>query len=63
MAPQHRSPRRRQQIEGDSVDKLRLADFKAEFPREITQICNLAPLRAKPDLIDDFLLTLARSSA
>jgi len=58
MAPQHRSPRRRQQIEGDSVDKLRLADFKAEFPREITQICNLAPLRAKPDLIDDFLLTL-----
>ena len=53
-----RRPRRRQQIEEYLVDKVRLAEFKADFAHEITQICNLAPLKARPDLIDDFLLTL-----
>ena len=53
-----RRPRRRQQIEENLVDKVRLAEFKADFAHEITQICNLAPLKARPDLIDDFLLTL-----
>jgi hypothetical protein len=58
MSPRHtsRRTRRRQQIEENLVDKLRLAEFKAEFPNEVAQICNLAPLQAKPDLLDDFLL-------
>jgi hypothetical protein len=59
MSPRHtRRPRPRQQTEENPVDKLRLAEFKAEFPQEVTQIRNLAPLQARPDLLDDFLLTV-----
>jgi hypothetical protein len=44
---------------GDNpVDKLRLAAFKAEFPDQVMQICNLSPLQFRPDLLDDFLLTV-----
>jgi hypothetical protein len=58
MSPRHasRRPRRRKQVEENVVDKLRFADFKAEFPQGVAQMCNLAPLQAKPDLVDDLLL-------
>jgi hypothetical protein len=59
MTQRQRSRRpRRQQPDENLVAKLRLAEFKAKFPQEIEQICSLAPLRGRPHLLDDFLLTV-----
>ncbi len=61
MTRRHTSRRSRpqKQIKLDLVDKQRLADFKDTFPQAVAEICNLAPLKTKPqDILDNFLLTV-----
>jgi hypothetical protein len=41
-----------------TVDRSRLAEFKATFPKETTEICSLRPLQSRKHLLDNFLLTV-----
>jgi hypothetical protein len=61
MAPRftRRTRKRDQQLEQTAlIEKFQLDQLRADFPRELEQICNLEPWRSKPHLVDDLLLKL-----
>jgi hypothetical protein len=46
-------------VEGSLIEQLQLGEFKELFPEEVKQICELAPVRLRPEIADDLLFRLS----